>query len=312
MPRSVLLSLFVLAFLFGIPQAAFATPFTVTPIDVVDATSTRVTSINDRGTVGGTFIDAAGVSHGFLYDGVKFTTLDFPGAFSTEVRGLNDRGLVVGQYVEFVGGLPGFIDHGFVYDGSTFKTIDAPGDLRTHVYGVNDVGTIVGCVTQGRFGTVGCSGFSYDNGAFSFFEVPGTDDFTIPLAINDGGLIVGSSALGGFAYDGLSFATFNFPGGLFTEAHGVNDAGIIVGRYNDDEGIHGFSYDGMTFTTVDVPGAFRTVVEGVNDSGVMVGEYNERRGFIATPVPEPASALLFVLALAGLRAAASRLSDRPS
>jgi hypothetical protein len=181
-------------------------------------------------------------------------------------------GLVVGQYTEYVGGLPGFIDHGFVYDGSTFKTIDVPGDFRTQLYGVNDVGTIVGCVTAGRFGTVGCSGFSYDNGAFSFFEVPGTDDFTVPLAINDGALIVGASALGAFAYDGLSFSTFNVPGGSFTEAHGVNDAGIIVGRYNGDEGIHGFSYDGATFTTVDVSGAFSTyyplVLASVGRAGV--------------------------------------------
>jgi hypothetical protein len=53
MRRGFVLSLFVLAFLFGVPQAAVATPFTFTPVDVAGALSTRVTGVNDTGTVAG-------------------------------------------------------------------------------------------------------------------------------------------------------------------------------------------------------------------------------------------------------------------
>lgn len=71
-----------------------------------------------------------------------------------------------------------------------------------------------------------------------------------------------------------------------------------MGDFIDATGQHGFLKDGATFTTIDVPGATSTVAHGVNDAGQIVGQFLlsdplHPHGFVATPVPEPATWLLF-------------------
>ena len=56
--------------------------------------------------------------------------------------------------------------------------------------------------------------------------------------INNLGQIVGNSAWGGFVYADGKFSYPGFPG----LAHGINDAGEVVGSFNDDKGTHGFLY----------------------------------------------------------------------
>jgi probable HAF family extracellular repeat protein len=55
--------------------------------------------------------------------------------------------------------------------------------------------------------------------------------------------------------DGATYTTFDAPGannGTF--ASGINDAGQIVGFFEDSSGlVHGFLKDGATYTTLDVP-----------------------------------------------------------
>ena len=56
-----------------------------------------------------------------------------------------------------------------------------------------------------------------------------------------------------------TFTQIDVPGAPFTEAHGINDAGQIVGGFNDSTGSHGFLLDtGGSFIQIDVPGAFFT------------------------------------------------------
>ena len=86
------------------------------------------------------------------------------------------------------------------------------------------------------------------------------------------------------------------PGAPFTEAHGINNAGTIVGFSNDGNHGSGFVLSNGVFTTIQVPGALDTAVYGINDAGTLVGYYDGADGithaFVATPVPEPSSALL--------------------
>ena len=41
----------------------------------------------------------------------------------------------------------------------------------------------------------------------------------------------------------FSFTQIDVPGAIFTEAFGINDAGQIVGGFNDSTGSHGFLLD---------------------------------------------------------------------
>ncbi len=98
---------------------------------------------------------------------------------------------------------------------------------------------------------------------------------------------------------------FPLPGVTCTEAYGISNNGVIVGRYNVDGRDHGFIYDTGKYTTFDVPGSLETIIFGVNNSGQLAGYYHatngDRFGFLATPnVPLPSSLLLLGPALGGL------------
>jgi hypothetical protein len=101
---------------------------------------------------------------------------------------------------------------------------------------------------------------------------------------------------------------FDYPGAILTIARGINDAGIIVGVYEDAilqgfsydgnnftsfsylylsadinnngdivGGTHGsaYLYDGSTYSVFDYPGAKWTVAQGINDASIIVGQYND-------------------------------------
>jgi uncharacterized membrane protein len=95
----------------------------------------------------------------------------------------------------------------------------------------------------------------------------------------------------GFIYDGVSFTTIDVPGSSVTVAHGINNAGDIVGRFhNAVEGGYGFLYTRGKFTTINIPGSIGSGAYGINDRGQIVGTFADAsatgaHGFIATPVP---------------------------
>jgi probable HAF family extracellular repeat protein len=71
------------------------------PLDVPGSTFTQALGLNNSGQVVGTFTDAAGLGHGFVYTigAASFVTIDAPnGVGSTIVNGINDTGKLVGFY----------------------------------------------------------------------------------------------------------------------------------------------------------------------------------------------------------------------
>jgi probable HAF family extracellular repeat protein len=109
-----------------------------------------------------------------------------------------------------------------------------------------------------------------------------------PFGINNLGQIVGITGTGNHGFlletDG-SLTTFDVPGALSTIAYSVNNAGQIVGGFQDSTGAqgfhaHGFLYSGGSFTTIDVPGATSgtTVAGGINDANQIVGWYYDGTG----------------------------------
>jgi len=71
-------------------------------IDVPFAGSsyTQANDISAKGSIVGTWIDADGVSHGFLAEGAKFTSIDYPGSIGTTAWGINSAGQMVGNWFD--------------------------------------------------------------------------------------------------------------------------------------------------------------------------------------------------------------------
>src|SRR6267378_2239255 len=74
------------------------------------------------------------------------------------------------------------------------------------------------------------------------------------------------------------FAIIDVPNASGTRAHGINDAGQIVGSFDDATGTHGFLKDGATFVIFDVPGAFVTDPLAINNTGQIVGRFEDATG----------------------------------
>ena len=85
-----------------------------------------------------------------------------------------------------------------------------------------------------------------------------------------------------------TFTAIDFRGAKNTYLYGINNAGEIVGYYEDGTRYdHGFLYTGRNFTTFDVPGP-GTYPGGINDFGEIVGYYYDgmfdTHGFLASPI----------------------------
>lgn len=261
----------------------------------------------DGNRVVGTFLDAAGTSHAFVYDGTTWTVLDHPSAATprgTAGYGVAD-GLICGTYVDSAGRV-----HGFVFDGANWTTLDHPpialGPVDTVARGIAPDGTVVGYFIE----SLVARGFTYQGGTFSDVSVPGA--IGVFPEDTDAGRIVGTfdDLLGthGMLVEGGTLTVLDHPLGLVfgTFVTGI-DGPNIVGNYLDpnDGSAHGFLYDGTAYTPLDIPGAADTTVHGI-DGDQVVGVYVDRsgtsHGFLATiPEPSHAACATISLALAGRR-----------
>jgi hypothetical protein len=274
-----LLSFFLPAFLASaIAQTA---PCNFANFDVPNATATSVFGITTAGTLAGSFNDANGTEHGFVYKNGSFTTIDFPGSVSTEIRGMNNNEAIVGRYIDSVQ----FHVHGFLLMEGQFTTIEFPGASQTYADGINDQGSIEGFYSDAN----GQHGFALTAGDYASFDFPGATR-TIGTGINNGGVIVGeyNNSSGGahaFLLRRGQFTTVDLPVGN-PHALNITNSGSIVGNYFTDSG-HGFIWHEGIFQTVDYPGAFSTIPFALSSDGTLVGSYVDgntfqNHGFVAT------------------------------
>ena len=281
---------------------ANAAAYGFTQIDVPGATSTGASGINDAGQIVGSFVDSAGITHGFLDTGGSFTQLDVPGATLTQPFGINAAALISGYF--FNGPITNStVTHGFLYTSGSFTQLDVPATADTTMaIGINDAGQI-----SGYFFSAGIThGFLDAGGSFTQLDVPGATD-TAAFGINDAAQIVGafgdSTGTHGFLDTGGSFTQLDGPGATVTVALGVNNAVQIVGEFINSTGTYGFLDTGGSFIQFDVPDATLTEAVGNNDAGQIVGAFDDStgtHGFLATPatvVPEPATLTLLSIGI---------------
>jgi probable HAF family extracellular repeat protein len=214
-----------------------------TVVDVPSATATFLYGVNNHSTAVGWYTDSSDVTHGLVINAQKqLTTIDPPGSTFTNAWSINDNGEIVGAYTDSSG-----VYHGFSLVGSTYTTIDAPnGAILTEATGINIKGDIVG-IFDDASGVE--HGFSLVDGTFTQIDDPDAGGaVTATDRVNQSGEIVGlwgTSSSGPFsgyhARNGV-FTTITFPGSFETRTRGLNNAGIVVGRYTDQSGeIHGYA-----------------------------------------------------------------------
>ena len=260
---------------------------TFTTIDVPGGWgSVGVSGINTAGEMVGTFAKANNGEnvHSFkLVDG-EFTYFDYPGAYGTFAGGINDSGTIVG-YAEFNGGLTAL---GFFYDGTTFTTYQDSHVPATFAMSLNNAGDVVG--GKGDPGTT--RGFQMRSGQFRNISPPGGEwVYVYATATNSSGEVVGWTAPpdAAFSYRNGRYLAIAFPGATDTEAHGINDADVIVGWYASS-GYNAFAYRGGKYLSFAYPGAAGTFPSAINLAGQVVGsytfDYQTYHGFVTSPITE--------------------------
>ena len=261
-----------------VPCALAVTP--TASFDIPGAKSIRVTGLNNRGQVSGTYSDSSG-SHGFLRN-VDGTLISFDAPGGTLSTGdINDAGTIVGRS----GNNNAFLRNP---DG-TFVVIQPPsGEMSIWGEGINNSGQIVGSY-GGNYNVMCCEhGFirSADGMTITTVDV-GCVPFTYPASINNAGLVAGIAPIAcpvayhfesGFIRSANGLITlFNPPNSFYTLVGKINNLNQVVGSFQDVAQLyHGYirSADGNSYTIFDYPGATNTYLTGINDSGQLAGWYD--------------------------------------
>jgi len=148
------------------------------------ATASSANGINDRGEIVGSYMDSAGVTHGFLLRDRAYTTLDVPGASWTIATGINNKGRVILIWL----GSQNYETS--LYNGKNYKTMNVPGADESEASGINDGGDI----TYAWFhlnSNIAHGALLHGGKYFKFDDPKGVDRETFASGINDHHVIVG-------------------------------------------------------------------------------------------------------------------------
>jgi len=200
-------------------------------LDFPGALLTVASKINDSRNVVGYFIDGTGYPHGFAYIDGQWQRIDFPGSTDTVARGINSAGDIVGAY-----DLTQPLTHGFILRNGQFSRVDTPTAQQSELYGINDAGQYVGSTwndpVNGPY-----PGFIGSNGSYSPLNMPDAL-FTLPQALNTGGMVAGNFINGDDGYSSGFIRLFGYfhevnAGRIATYVYGNNDLNHIVGQGYD-------------------------------------------------------------------------------
>jgi probable HAF family extracellular repeat protein len=172
---------------------------------------------------------------------------DFASSFA---RRINDSGWVVGALYDGVGGIE---SRGFIYRNGDIRLLPTLGGNNGSAFGVSNRGHVTG--RAGLASTPPNTGeghaYLFHNGKIKDLGALPGDDISVGLDVNDLGQVVGSSASRlaqgnrGFLYSRGRMVNVGTLGGNTTDAFGINNHGVVVGRSfvpNEETAERGFIY----------------------------------------------------------------------
>lgn len=219
---------------------------------------------------------------------------------------INQNNIITGEK------LFGTETHAFYYNNGTMIDVGTLGGGRSVGFGINSRGTIVGSSLTNNGNQ---HAFTYLDGGMTDLGTLG-GDHSQAEGINDRGDIVGwawnefghSEA---FLYSGNAMQGLGTFGGISSVALDINENGDIVGWWSPD-GLNRRAFLYTNSEMIDLTSCISgptgwTLVEAtkINDHGQIVGYGLDPngidRGFLLTPIPSPASGILFVVLLLNSR-----------
>jgi hypothetical protein len=238
--------------------------------------------INDNGLVTGIYTDpVTGDYYSFFIErGVLTTGISFTGAAITVLGPANNRGVEIGNYGDVTDEQP------VVYDirAGTFTALpEIPNMPLIFGNAINDAGHAVGNAYEGgdfNGGTGLELNWIWDGRDYDFFTLPVANQSVYSGGINNRDQVSGyyiDNVTGfphGFLKDGPSFMTLDAPLAVYTLAFGINNLGVVVGRWvGTDGGHHGYLWFQGKFVTVDadISGSLGSEWYGSNERGDLAG-----------------------------------------
>jgi len=241
--------------------------------------------INSQGDVAGYFAQPNGDFRGFFryHDGTFSAPIVAPNDTNgfTYVTDINSTPTVCGE--SFVPAKNAY--HGFLLTNRVFTLFDIEGAGSTTVAGINAWGHFVG-----DFGPDATTTQGYINvdGVITSFSIPDAT-VTVATAINGLDMVVGNYipadlTTHGFFRNLTGELTYpvDFPGSILTGLRGINDHGLVVGVYEDSNGVsHGLVFKPpATFLSYTYPGSTYTTLGGINNRGLICGDYKDSTGIL--------------------------------